>query len=333
MTTPRFGFIEWLAGTTQPDVLHNTLALKTDVFLAGGVKSRTTGAEPVSPAPSEGDCYIMPASSPVPTGASWSAFSANQIAVYYDGAWTAYNPPGRFATYVDDSGEFIVWNGSSYTVVSGGAGIQHSDFAEAEGLMRKYQSGSPLADTYEAIKSNLVATTDPGPTDNFSAGYRPFSPWLNATTNTLFFCVDDGSGASPEVAVWEQVGAKAAKQALIIAASDESTALVANSASPEAAAVTFRMPYAMNLTEVRASVGTAPTGAAIQVDIHEGGTSILSTKLTIDATEKTSTTAATPAVISDSALADDAEITIVIDQVGSTIAGAGLKITLIGTEA
>jgi hypothetical protein len=89
----------------------------------------------------------------------------------------------------------------------------------------------------------------------------------------------------------------------------------------------------MTVTAVRASVGTAPTGSALVVDINEGGTTILSTKLSIDASEKTSTTAATPAVISDSALADDAEITIDIDQIGSTIAGAGLKITLIGTRA
>jgi hypothetical protein len=68
------------------------------------------------------------------------------------------------------------------------------------------------------------------------------------------------------------------------------------------------------------------------VDINESGTTILSTKLTIDASEKTSTTAATAAVISDSALADDAEITIDIDGVGSTIAGAGLKIYLIGHQ-
>ena len=49
--------------------------------------------------------------------------------------------------------------------------------------------------------------------------------------------------------------------------------------------------------------------------------------------EKTSTTAATPAVISTSALTDDAEITIDIDTIGSTVAGAGLKITLKGTRA
>ena len=93
------------------------------------------------------------------------------------------------------------------------------------------------------------------------------------------------------------------------------------------------MPYAMTLTEVRANVNTAPVGSTIIVDINEGGTTILSTKLTIDASEKTSTTAAIPAVISDAALADDAEITIDIDQVGSSTAGRGLKIWLVGRRA
>ncbi len=115
------------------------------------------------------------------------------------------------------------------------------------------------------------------------------------------------------------------KQAIQIACSDETTDLAVDTA-----VVTFRMPYAFTLTGVRASVTTAPTGAALSIGINEGGSSILSTDLTIDASEKTSTTAATPAVISDSALADDAEITIDIDQIGSTVAGAGLKVTLLG---
>jgi hypothetical protein len=79
-------------------------------------------------------------------------------------------------------------------------------------------------------------------------------------------------------------------------------------------------------------VNTAPTDATIIVDINEAGSSVLSTKLSIDATEKTSTTAAVPAVISDANIADDAEITIDIDQIGSTIAGKGLIVTLIGTR-
>ena len=96
---------------------------------------------------------------------------------------------------------------------------------------------------------------------------------------------------------------------------------------------TFRAPFAFTLTEVRASVNTAPTDADLIVDINLGGTSVLSTKLTIDATETTSTTAATPAVISTSAITDDGEITIDIDQIGSTAAGKGLKVVLIGTRA
>lgn len=112
-----------------------------------------------------------------------------------------------------------------------------------------------------------------------------------------------------------------------IACSDETTALTTGTAK-----ATFRMPFAMTVTAVRANVNTAPTGSTLVVDINDSGTTILSTKLSIDASEKTSTTAATAAVISDTALADDAEITIDIDQVGSTIAGKGLKVWLIGTR-
>ena len=92
----------------------------------------------------------------------------------------------------------------------------------------------------------------------------------------------------------------------------------------------FRSPLAFTLTDVRASLLTAQTsGNIFTVDINESGTSILSTKLTIDNNEKTSVTAATPAVISDTAIANDAEITIDVDQVGNGTA-AGLIVTLIG---
>ena len=122
--------------------------------------------------------------------------------------------------------------------------------------------------------------------------------------------------------------AQAKAEYLVCAASDETTALTTGTSK-----ITFRMPYAFTVSAVRASLTTAQTsGSIFTVDINDGGTTILSTKLTIDNTEKTSTTAATPAVISDTALADDAEITIDIDQVGDGTA-KGLKITLIGTRA
>lgn len=146
----------------------------------------------------------------------------------------------------------------------------------------------------------------------------------NVATATIKGRSTSGTG-DPEDLTASQVRALLGSQSIIVACSDETTALTTGTAK-----VTFRMPYAFTLTAVRASVTTAPTGSVLTVDINEGGTTILSTKLTIDATEKTSTTAATPPVISDTSLADDAEITIDIDTIGSTIAGAGLKVALIG---
>lgn len=115
------------------------------------------------------------------------------------------------------------------------------------------------------------------------------------------------------------------EEAFVVSLSDETTALTVGTGKAE-----FRFPYAFTITGVRASVTTAPTGSTIIVDINEAGVSILSTKLSIDATEKTSTTAATAAVVSDNSIADDGIITFDVDQVGSTVAGAGLKVTIIG---
>jgi hypothetical protein len=114
-------------------------------------------------------------------------------------------------------------------------------------------------------------------------------------------------------------------QAIALAISDEITNLTTGTNK-----LTFRMPYAFVLTGVRASATTAPTGSSIIVDINSNTTSIFSTRLSIDATSKTSVGSASPAVLTTTSLANDAEITIDIDQIGSTVAGAGLKVYLLG---
>ena len=121
------------------------------------------------------------------------------------------------------------------------------------------------------------------------------------------------------------LSAGAKTEVIAIACGDESTAHATGTA-----VVTFHMPYAFTLTGVKAGLTVAPVGSVFTVDINEAGTTILSTKITIDASEKTSGTAATAAVISDTALAADALMTIDIDGVGSSTAGAGLKVYLIG---
>lgn len=149
--------------------------------------------------------------------------------------------------------------------------------------------------------------------------------WTKTATPNVPMFTDD-AGTDFEVA--SKTGTNAPKQSFIIAASDETTALTTGTAK-----ATFRMPFAFTVTEVRASVTTAPTtSGTLTVDINEGGTSILSTKLTIDVTEKTSESAATPPVISDSSLADDAEMTIDIDAISGGATEAGLKVYIIGYQ-
>lgn len=143
---------------------------------------------------------------------------------------------------------------------------------------------------------------------------------LSTWDPTIDFVIND-SGADNKIA-----GTVIGIQSFVVAASDETTIL-----STGTAKTTFRMPFAFTITEVRASLTTAGTGAAlVTVDINEGGSTILSTKITIDAAEKTSQTAATPPVISDAALADDAEMTIDIDTIDTDNVATGLKIYIIG---
>jgi len=150
---------------------------------------------------------------------------------------------------------------------------------------------------------------------------------INLGTNNYVLQADSGETTGLK---WSDPENLKHAVALEIAASDETTALTTGTAK-----VTFRMPYAMTLNAgtagVRGGLTTAGTGAnLLTVDINEGGASILSTKLTFDATETETTAAATPVVISDTALADNAVITVDIDQIDSGGVAAGLKIILIG---
>ena len=121
----------------------------------------------------------------------------------------------------------------------------------------------------------------------------------------------------------------AQEQSFIVACSDETTALTTGTAK-----VTFRMPWALRLTSLKASLTTAQaSGSIFTVDVNASGTSIISTKLTIDNTEETSATAATPFKFAstDTLLDADEEITIDIDQIG-TSGAKGLKVTFIGVR-
>lgn len=112
-----------------------------------------------------------------------------------------------------------------------------------------------------------------------------------------------------------------------IAAGDETTAITTGTK------VTFRMQCALAISSVRASLTTAQSaGSIFTVDVKQNGTSIFSTLLTIDNTEKTTATAATAAVLSTTALSLDDEMTVLVSQIG-TSGAAGLKVYLNGQKS
>lgn len=214
-----------------------------------------------------------------------------------------------------------------YVVAASGAPSRATDADNGAELVNAsvyVSEGTTLADTQWTCTTNAPITI--GATSLAFAQFISSSYSDEAAQDAIGAMIDSSltyADGTPLLQV-NQANLKPTEH-IQIACSDESTAITTGTAK-----VTFRMPYAFTVTDVRASVNTAPTGSTILIDINEGGTTILSTKLMIDASEKTSITAATPAVISDSSLADDAEITIDFDQVGSTIAGKGVKVVVIG---
>lgn len=83
----------------------------------------------------------------------------------------------------------------------------------------------------------------------------------------------------------------------------------------------------LTFVKARASVGTAPTGASILVDVHKGGTTIWATqsrRLTI----AVSTNTDTETTFDTTTIADGDYLTVDIDQIGSTIAGSDLVVQL-----
>jgi hypothetical protein len=142
---------------------------------------------------------------------------------------------------------------------------------------------------------------------------------INVGTTADVAYIAGGTGSSAD---WRNATERIIQVRLLAAATDHAVDTTVGG--------DFRIPYAFTVTGVGAYCDTAGTGSVTTIDINESGTTILSTKITIDATEKTSTTAATAAVVSDTAIASDAIITFDIDGIASGTAGKGLTVWIKG---
>ena len=118
---------------------------------------------------------------------------------------------------------------------------------------------------------------------------------------------------------------QAMRETIITRFGDETTTLCTGDGQME-----FQMPYNFTLTEVFATVATASSSGLPSIQIQQNSLDILSTAITLDTCEKTSRTAVTAPVISDTTLDINGVIEFDLDAVGTGV--TGLVIYLVGYQ-
>ena len=232
--------------------------------------------------------------------------------------------PLRFTQLTDTPNTYTGQAGKVATVNATETGLEfNTPIGTGDMLKSIYDPTNINSDAFatDNFKNATVAKTTPIDADNLtlwdsvSSSFKKVT-WANikATLKTYF----DTLYATVAMAKTEY---------MLYACSDEITDLVLGDA------ISIRMPYAMTLSEVRISLNEAPTITKFIADVKEGGVSIFSTLPSIDTTELTSVTASVPAVISDTALADNALLVVSVTQLGSGDIGKGFKILFIGQRS
>ena len=82
------------------------------------------------------------------------------------------------------------------------------------------------------------------------------------------------------------------------------------------------------IQNVRASVGTAPTGASVIIDINVDGTTIFSTQANRPTIAVSTNTSGLVSNMNTTTVANGSYLTVDIDQVGSTVAGSDLTVQI-----
>lgn len=199
--------------------------------------------------------------------------------------------------------------------ITGGAIVSTDTILVAFGKIQKQIND--LSTIYQAILTDVIFGT-------FITSLTAKTVIVDADTSIISDSADSGKAKKVTLSnIFNYIRLKL-DMPLSYACSDETSDLAVGTL------ITFRMPIGLTLTALKLSLNVAPTGSKVIVDVRKNGTTILSTLISADISSTTSVGAAIPYVISDTNLTDDSIITILTTQVGSTIAGKGLKVTFIG---
>lgn len=231
---------------------------------------------------------------------------------------TASNVPLIVRGMAAQTGNLTEWQDSAGVVkafVSSVGGI-----AATGGFIGPYLVNATNTETYLALTGGSVllqnrntVTNKPLIVQGMASQTGNLTEWQDSAGTVLASVSSTGMWSGPR------------PMELMVSVTDETTALTTGTAK-----LTFRIPRACAVTSVRANLNTVSSSGNPAFDVNKNGTSIFSTTLTIDASEKTSVTAATAAVLTSNPItfADDDEVTIDIDTAGTGAKGA--KLTFLG---
>ena len=107
--TPRLSLPYLAAGQAQKHVTLNEALALLDGLVQTAVESRTTDAQPASPA--DGALYIMTASA---SGADWAGQAEGVVMRFEAGAWTALEAAEGHLAWVKDDAELVVYDGADW---------------------------------------------------------------------------------------------------------------------------------------------------------------------------------------------------------------------------
>jgi len=160
-------------------------------------------------------------------------------------------------------------------------------------------------------------------TNTFENGFTPLVDTTpNGVTTFAFYNYDVGNNilgfnAAQVFVIEKELG-------------DQTVGTTLPAASSSVPIKTFRMPQAMTLINIKASLTVAGTTSDVEIDVKDGSTSVFSTLLTLSPGVKSSEVATTPAVITTATLGDDNEINVFLTKIDSGATGENLKLTIVG---
>lgn len=89
MSLPLTPYSRWESGTNQNSVPANDNALRSEIFNTDGIADDVTTQPSFTSPADDGKWYIIPVGA---TGAQWSAFGEDSVAIFYGGNWYEFTP-------------------------------------------------------------------------------------------------------------------------------------------------------------------------------------------------------------------------------------------------